>query len=116
MSNKERREAFVRIADAQKWRCHWCGIKMCSTLKPNGQPHQNTATRDHLYPSGVRDGIQEKYRHKYVASCYKCNHLRGDQDFFSFYLKVAPQKHDTRRPSLAETSDVGLRRFERRYK
>jgi len=117
MSARVRRDMFLRMAASQNWRCFWCGIKMCSTLKPNGQPHWNTATRDHLHPSGERDTVQRGHRYKYVASCYKCNHERGNQDFFSFYLKVRPEGHGTRDArGLAETASVGLDRFNRRYK
>lgn len=64
------REARDRLAEAQNWRCAWCGGRMDGTLREPDAP-----TFEHLIPRSKRgrDTIDNV-----VIAHRKCNQARGD--------------------------------------
>jgi len=62
----------LRIAEAQKGRCHWCGVLMNGHAK--GEKKDTRCTIDHVLPlsTGGSNGVENL-----VAACYKCNTTRN---------------------------------------
>jgi len=66
----------TRLAEAQNWKCCFCGCSMtelrCKT---------NSCTVEHVTPKefGGTDDPENL-----VASCYTCNHNRGTKDAYTF--------------------------------
>lgn len=66
-----------RLAEAQNWRCAYCGEKMTEEL---GQ--RRTVTADHIIPrsKGGKDDAKNL-----VAACYRCNTNRGSTDAYVYF-------------------------------
>ena len=67
----------TRLAEAQNWRCCWCGCVM--TEIPN---KENSFTFEHLLPKSKGGSNKRK---NLVISCHECNHRRKDTRLSVFY-------------------------------
>ena len=59
----------VRLAEAQNWKCCWCG---CECVAESN--YQNSATIEHVVPRSL--GGSDDWENLAMA-CNKCNHRRG---------------------------------------
>ena len=69
-----------RLAEAQNWRCCWCGIDCV----PESDLH-NSATIEHVVPRSVDPSIAED-PDNWAMACSRCNNRRGTlsiEDFMS---------------------------------
>ena len=84
----------TRLAEAQNWRCCWCGIK---TIEEPMQ--QNSITIEHVTPrcQGGADDWEN-----YAMSCLRCNQRRGTQSVEEFMNNVftKPIEESKRRQRL----------------
>lgn len=67
----------TRCAEAQNWRCCYCGVHM--TLVSNDS---KSVTLEHIVPTSK--GGDDTYNNC-VAACYECNAKRGTADFDENY-------------------------------
>lgn len=78
MSSGQRRRRRVALAEAQNWRCAYCGGVM--EMDAHGPA---LATIEHLI---LRRGKTRRWRDNCVSACWGCNSARGDQRcFWAFY-------------------------------
>jgi len=66
----------TRLAEAQNWKCCFCGVEMMQHPK-----QRNSATIEHVTPRSQGGANSEE---NYAISCYTCNHNRGDLDWQIF--------------------------------
>jgi len=66
----------TRAAEAQNWRCCWCGHKMCE--EPG---RRDSVTREHVTPRSL--GGNDGYGN-IAAACARCNRKRGILDINVF--------------------------------
>lgn len=72
----------TRAAEAQNWRCCFCGIRM---VEVSGKKY--SVSLEHVVPTS-EGGLDEPSNH--AASCVSCNNKRGTQDWREF----KPQKEN----------------------
>jgi len=78
-----------RLAEAQNWRCCWCGIDCIP--EPN---HKNSATIEHVTPRSL--GGADEWEN-YAMACARCNHRRGIasvEDMLAGRVKAVQKKAD----------------------
>jgi len=73
----------TRCAEAQNWRCCYCGVHM--NLISNDH---KSATLEHIVPTSK--GGDDTYNNC-VAACFKCNTKRGNADFDENYNLIMVQ-------------------------
>lgn len=82
-----------RLAEAQNWKCCWCGTE----CRPEPE-HKNSATIEHVIP---RSCGGEDVEDNMAMACYDCNQKRGVLDIDVFLERVntgyMPQKQMTRK-------------------
>jgi hypothetical protein len=78
-----RRNIRIRLAEAQNWRCCWCGVSCVQD--PSDGPTGVLATIEHVIPRG-HGGTDCWFN--LVMACYNCNHARGS-DFDSETQAIA---------------------------
>ena len=71
----------TRLAEAQNWRCCWCGQGVIP--EPN---KKNSATIEHIIPKS--QGGSDDMSNLAVA-CSSCNNKRGVQDVETFFRRFA---------------------------
>lgn len=79
-----------RLAEAQNWRCCWCGTK-CTEVP--GYSH--SATIEHLQPrslGGPDHKIDEDPYNNYAMACASCNHRRGTISIEDFMAGRIPER------------------------
>ncbi len=64
----------ARLAEAQNWRCCYCGVRMVHIRTSNGALPNDALTIEHVIP--VRDGGDDTWENM-AAACYWCNNRRG---------------------------------------
>lgn len=90
VATKVARNIYIRcrIAEAQNWRCCWCGTE----CRPEPD-FPNSATIEHIHPrslGGVDHRIEEDPYENYAMACNRCNHRRGTLSIEDFMAgKVA---------------------------
>lgn len=75
-------ELRTRLAEAQNWKCCWCGSVMTEERK-----RWNSSTTEHVHPKsqGGPDDAEN-----FAVACNRCNNKRGDmdtEDFMKFALE-----------------------------
>lgn len=74
---------IASLAEAQNYRCAYCGIRFGAEIPDFGWTHHLTrATVDHVRPR--RDGGTDHWTNL-VAACFRCNNLRGHEDALAFF-------------------------------
>ena len=76
-----------RLAEAQNWRCCWCGVKCMPESK-----HKNSATIEHVQPRSL--GGEDTWDN-YAMACSLCNRRRGTlciEEFTAKLLYGYPQR------------------------
>lgn len=78
LAYKQAKKVHIRtfLAEAQNWKCCFCGIEMVEY--PN---QSNSATIEHVTPAS-KGG--ENTPENYAISCHRCNHNRGNLDWEIF--------------------------------
>lgn len=90
----------TRLAEAQNWRCCWCGCKMTEY-----QGRKHSATVEHVTP---RSQGGSDHPDNYAVACSKCNNTRGILDTDLFLARLATQGH-SHMPSRDEFLAYGIR-------
>jgi len=70
-SSIRRRALRRRLAEAQGWRCCYCGVRLNETAC-----HPASATLEHVVPVS-RGGLD--HEHNLVVACLDCNAWRADK-------------------------------------
>lgn len=66
----------TRLAEAQNWKCCFCG---CYMIETPGK--KNSVTVEHVTPKSLGGSDTEE---NLVASCHRCNNSRGTKDAYDF--------------------------------
>lgn len=69
----------IRLAEAQNWKCCWCGKDTVPKTK-----QKNTATIEHITPQS--EGGTDDWENL-ASACSKCNNDRGSQSYETFVAK-----------------------------
>jgi len=85
--------ARKRLAEAQNWRCCYCGCELGAKPKPFQSYRPNAMTLEHVV-SKVDGGI--KAWENLVVACHRCNNFRGTNFIgaYEFRPKWADPKMD----------------------
>lgn len=73
-------ELRTRLAEAQNWKCCWCGCVMTERRK-----QWNSSTTEHVLPKS-KGGLDES--DNFAVACNRCNHKRGDLEVEAFMAFV----------------------------
>lgn len=74
----------TRLAEAQSWRCCWCG---CATVpEPN---KRNSVTVEHILPRSMGGSNDMD---NLAAACARCNQKRGTKDIAEFLDSLFDQQ------------------------
>ncbi len=68
-----RRKIKARLAEAQNWRCCYCGIRM-----EGFGDDLNAPTFEHVIP--LRDGGSNRHSENIVIACRTCNGTRANKE------------------------------------
>ena len=90
-TNYRRRNRLIRLCESQNWRCCYCGVRLDISANDGPSDPDNMATRDHVVPRSETRSLPHKVKIKIcqdnlVASCCKCNKLRGDMNAIDFFI------------------------------
>ena len=77
---QRRKRQFIRICEAQNWRCCYCGV--ATELSGNGP---TTATREEVVARSTGGGREQANT---VMACARCNSTRMSGDAFAFFRGV----------------------------
>ena len=73
-------ELRTRLAEAQNWKCCWCGCVMTEQRK-----RWNSSTTEHVHPKS-QGGLDES--DNFAVACNRCNNKRGNMDADAFLAFV----------------------------
>jgi hypothetical protein len=93
-----------RLAEAQNWKCCWCGIECIP--EPN---RKNSATIEHVTPRSL--GGADEWEN-FAMACASCNHRRGTasvEDMLAGRVKAIQKKVDNQ---AARKMAQKLRKYE----
>lgn len=90
----------TRLAEAQNWRCCWCGCRMTEV-----QGRKHSATVEHVTPRS-HGGVDDP--DNYAVACNRCNNARGTLDVDEFLALRATHNY-TDRSYRAEFLAYGIR-------
>lgn len=79
-------ELRTRLAEAQNWKCCWCGNHMTAVRNK-----RNSTTTEHVIPKSKGGADHED---NFAVACVRCNNKRGDRDVEEYLQLVAEKKKE----------------------